>query len=115
MNADSDLLSAYSAFICVPIRLLLQNCAVALRQLDIAGELDAGGIVLALHGGGQGRLGQDAPKIVFGVDDVEAARAALLANGVAVDEVRSAAPGVWVCDGRDLEGNRFSIESHDSS
>lgn len=75
--------------------------------------LDAGGCVLALHGGGQGRIGADTPKIVFGVDDIHAARAALLNNGVDIGEVRSAAPGVWVCDGRDVEGNPFSIESHD--
>ncbi|WP_420643416.1 VOC family protein [Candidatus Leptofilum sp.] len=75
--------------------------------------LDAGGVILALHGGGQGRLGADTPKIVFGVDNIHAARAELVRKGVSVDEVRSAAPGVWVCDGRDPEGNPFSIESHD--
>ncbi len=77
--------------------------------------LDAGGVVLALHGGGQGRLGADTPKIVFGVDDIHVARAELVEKGVNLDEVRSAAPGVWVCDGRDPEGNPFSIESHDQS
>ena len=77
--------------------------------------LDAGGIVLALHGGGQGRLGADAPKIVFGVADIHAARADLLAKGVNIDEVRSAAPSVWVCDGRDPEGNPFSIESREEA
>lgn len=75
--------------------------------------LDAGGVVLALHGGGQGRLGADTPKIVFGVADIHEARAELAAKEVDVDAVRSAAPGVWVCDGRDPEGNPFSIESHD--
>ena len=75
--------------------------------------LDAGGVVLALHGGGQSRLGADTPKIVFGVEDIHAARAELVAKGISIDEVRSAAPGVWVCDGRDPEGNPFSIESHD--
>jgi predicted enzyme related to lactoylglutathione lyase len=75
--------------------------------------LGAGGVVLALHGGGQGRLGADTPKIVFGVDDIHAARKALVAKGVSIDEARSAAPGVRVCDGRDPEGNPFSIESHD--
>jgi predicted enzyme related to lactoylglutathione lyase len=77
--------------------------------------LDAGGVVLALHGGGQGRLGADTPKIVFGVDAIQAARAELVEKGVNLDEVRSAAPGVWVCDGRDPEGNPFSIESHEVS
>lgn len=77
--------------------------------------LDAGGVLLALHGGGQGRLGADTPKIVFGVDDIHASREELVAKGVTLDEVRSAAPGVWVCDGRDPEGNPFSIESHEAS
>ncbi|MCB8975939.1 MAG: VOC family protein [Ardenticatenaceae bacterium] len=75
--------------------------------------LDAGGAVLALHGGGQGRLGADTPKIVFGVADIHAARAELVAKGVSVAEIRAAAPGVWVCDGHDPEGNPFSIESHE--
>lgn len=75
--------------------------------------LDAGGVILALHGGGQGRLGADTPKIVFGVADIHAAQAELLAKGVNISEVRTAAPGVWVCDGHDPEGNPFSIESHE--
>jgi len=75
--------------------------------------LDGGGCVLALHGGGQGRLGPDAPKLVFRVRDVAIARTGLLAQGVEMGEVRSPAPGVTVCDGRDPEGNGFSVESHD--
>lgn len=84
---------------------------------DFTGEywvmLDTGACGLALHGGGQRRQGKDAAKIVFRVEEVQAARAELVAKGVAVGEVRSAAPGVWVCDGRDPEGNPFSIEAHD--
>lgn len=75
--------------------------------------LNTGACVLALHGGGQKRLGADAPKLVFGVDDIHAARAELVKRGVKIDEVRSAAPGVWVCDGVGPEGNKFSIESQD--
>lgn len=77
--------------------------------------LDANGVLLALHGGGQGRLGADTPKIVFKVDDIQAARSELKARGVTIDEIRTPAPGVWVCDGRDPEGNPFSIESHEAS
>ena len=69
--------------------------------------------VLALHGGGQGRIGKDSPKIVFGVDDIKSTRKALIGRGVQLGEVRSAAPGVWVCDGLDPEGNAFSIESRE--
>ena len=68
---------------------------------------------LALHGGGKRRLGVDAPKIVFRVDDILAAREELIHRGVELGEVRSAATGVWVCDGEDPEGNKLSIESHE--
>jgi catechol 2,3-dioxygenase-like lactoylglutathione lyase family enzyme len=75
--------------------------------------LDTGACTLALHGGGKRRFGQDAPKIVFRVDDILAVREELLRLGVVLGEVRSAAPGVWVCDGEDPEGNKLSIESHE--
>jgi catechol 2,3-dioxygenase-like lactoylglutathione lyase family enzyme len=75
--------------------------------------LDTGACTLALHGGGKRRFGADAPKIVFRVDNVLATREELIRRGVAMGEVRSAAPRVWVCDGEDPEGNKLSIESHD--
>ena len=74
-------------------------------------ELDTGSCTLALHAGGQRRLGEDAPKIVFRVSDVPMARQELVRRGVPMGEVRSPAPGVQVSDGADPEGNRFSIES----
>jgi catechol 2,3-dioxygenase-like lactoylglutathione lyase family enzyme len=74
--------------------------------------LATGACTLALHAGGERRLGEDAPKIVFRVADVPAARDELLRRGVPMGEVRSPAPGVQVCDGLDPEGNKFSIESH---
>lgn len=84
---------------------------------DYRGEswvtLETGDCTLALHAGGKGRQGADTPKIVFGVEDIHAARRHLLEQGIEVGEVRSAAPGVWVCDGKDPEGNPFSIEAHD--
>jgi len=76
-------------------------------------ELNTGACSLALHAGGKGRLGVDAPKFVFRVEDILAARQHLLNQQVEMGEIRSAAPGVWVCDGADPEGNKFSIESHD--
>lgn len=76
-------------------------------------ELDTGSCSLALHAGGKGRFGADAPKFVFRVKDILAARQELLNLKVEMGEIRSAAPGVWVCDGADPEGNKFSIESHD--
>ena len=74
-------------------------------------ELDTGSCTLALHAGGQRRLGDDAPKIVFRVSDVPGARQELVRRGVPMGEVRSPAPGVQVSDGVDPEGNKFSIES----
>jgi catechol 2,3-dioxygenase-like lactoylglutathione lyase family enzyme len=72
---------------------------------------DTGISVLALHAGSKGRLGEDSPKFVFRVADIQAARAELLKRGVLMGEVRTPAPGISVCDGKDPEGNAFSIES----
>src|SRR3990172_393441 len=44
--------------------------------------LATGQCTLVLHGGGRRRLGEDAPKIVFRVRDIEAARRELLDQGV---------------------------------
>jgi predicted enzyme related to lactoylglutathione lyase len=76
-------------------------------------ELDTGSCSLALHAGGKRRFGEDAPKFVFRVSDILAARQSLVDQEVEMGEIRSAAPGIWVCDGLDPEGNKFSIESHD--
>jgi len=74
---------------------------------------DTGECALALHGGGEGRLGDDAPKFVFGVSDIESVRSCFTDRGVKLGDVRSPAPGVSVCDGEDPEGNRFSIEERE--
>ena len=78
-------------------------------------EMETGLCTLALHAGGQRRLGDDAPKIVFCVPDVPSARQALVRLGVPMGEIRSPAPGVQVADSADPEGNRFSIESRGSA
>ena len=75
-------------------------------------ELETGSCTLALHGGDTGQGGKEIPKLVFGVEDIEAARAMLLEKGVKASEVRSPAPGVMVVDALDAEGNPFSVESH---
>jgi catechol 2,3-dioxygenase-like lactoylglutathione lyase family enzyme len=71
---------------------------------------DTGSCQLALHGGGERRFGEDAPKFVFMVDDIQAARAELLAKGVAAGDVFSPVPNVSVVNCTDPEGNRFSLE-----
>lgn len=66
---------------------------------------------LALHGGGRGRVGEDAPALVFRVTDIATAGAALSAAGARMAEPFEAAPGVLVAKGRDPEGNAFSLEA----
>ena len=69
-----------------------------------------GSCVLALHGGGEKKLGKDAPKFVFHSSQIEAARQHLQKHGVPVSEIDSPAPGVQVFDAKDPEGNLFSVE-----
>ena len=76
-------------------------------------EMDSGPCSLAPHAGGKRRFGADAPKIIFRVGDILAARQELTDQEVEMGEIRSAAPGVWVSDGIDPEGNKFSIQSHE--
>ena len=73
-------------------------------------QIDTGVCKLALNAGGSGRVGEDAPMIVFGVADIELARTTLLARGVALEEVFDAGGGVKVVQGRDPEGNPISLE-----
>ena len=74
---------------------------------------DVGECTLALHSGGEGGLSLDAPKFVFQVADVVTTRETLLGRGVVLGEVRVPSPGVYVSDGVDPEGNKFSIESRE--
>lgn len=73
-------------------------------------KLATGATSLCLHSGRDGPLGAYAPKIVFAVDDLEATAEHLETNGVTLGEERNPAPGIRVIDGRDPEGNTFSIE-----
>ena len=74
---------------------------------------ESGNCRLALHSGGDGKIGKDSPKIVFRVQDINSARFQLLELGVAASEIRFPAPGILVCDAKDPEGNPFSIEQQD--
>ncbi|MBK6911986.1 MAG: VOC family protein [bacterium] len=73
-------------------------------------ELDTGVCRLCLHSGGKRRVGQDSASIVFRVNDLEVARDELTERGVPMGEPRMVAPNIWICEGEDPEGNRFSIE-----
>jgi predicted enzyme related to lactoylglutathione lyase len=72
--------------------------------------MDTGACKLALNAGGSDDVGDDAPMIVFGVLDIEAARNTLLARGVVLEEIFDAGGGVKVAQGRDPEKNPISIE-----
>jgi CBS domain-containing protein/catechol 2,3-dioxygenase-like lactoylglutathione lyase family enzyme len=71
---------------------------------------DTGGCKLALYSGGEQRLGADTPMIVFGVANIEQARAVLVERGVAAEEIFEAAPGVKVCHVKDPEGHPLALE-----
>jgi len=71
-------------------------------------ELDAGGCTLALHGGAQHPPDQQ-HALVFKVDDLEAARAELLRNGIEVGEIHLLEDGLPVAKGIDPAGHHFSI------
>jgi predicted enzyme related to lactoylglutathione lyase len=80
-------------------------------------EFDAGGVRLALHSlpprlarqleiTNPPRAREEAPlKLVFEVDDLDAARRRLVQHGATMFEPRS----TGVCDGLDPEGNVFSL------
>ncbi len=72
--------------------------------------LDAGATKLALHSGGENRLGEDTPSLVFAVADIQAARQVLVERGIEVGEPFEAAPGVVVCHFHDPEGHPLSLE-----
>ncbi len=75
-------------------------------------EFETGACTLVLHSGGQPRPGADSPKLVFRVLDIRATVAELRGRSVTLGTLRSPAPDVWVSDGTDPEGNKFSIESN---
>lgn len=79
------------------------------------GELETKGFTLALHGAEKApaKLPENSPVVVFSVDDVRAAHAALAAAGVKAGPLRQ----VCAFDGQvgvsseftDLDGNRLSV------
>ncbi|HEY0992277.1 MAG TPA: VOC family protein [Kofleriaceae bacterium] len=79
-------------------------------------RLDAGAVVLALHAIKPGPAQSEPPpervdsyiKLCFHVDDIDGARAALVAAGTRMRDVHHY-DGVAFCDGIDPEGNIFQI------
>ncbi|HMN58837.1 MAG TPA: hypothetical protein PJ988_00650 [Anaerolinea sp.] len=54
---------------------------------------------------------QTRPRLVFKVSDVEQKRVELAAKGVRIGPLYSPKAGLTACDGSDLEGNLFSLQS----
>jgi catechol 2,3-dioxygenase-like lactoylglutathione lyase family enzyme len=74
-------------------------------------EFEAGSCSIALHdGGGALGAGRRQPKIVFYAEDVAQVRAELMARGAKLGAVQDAGEFQF-CDGKDPEGNPYSISS----
>ena len=70
-------------------------------------EFDANGCVIALHNG-TSAVGRRPPKIGFWAPNIAAARDALVKRGVKMSKVM-AGGGLVRCEGKDPDGNPFSI------
>lgn len=77
-------------------------------------RFDTGACQLTLHSGGMGSVGEDPPKIVFAVTNIDSVREQLIAIGVEIGPIRSPALGVHIADFADPEGNRLALESRDT-
>jgi catechol 2,3-dioxygenase-like lactoylglutathione lyase family enzyme len=73
-------------------------------------QFETGECSLCLHAGGRGELGKDAPRFTFEVKDIKAIKIYLEEKGLKVTDIRQAAPGKFVCDFHDPEGNVISAE-----
>jgi predicted enzyme related to lactoylglutathione lyase len=70
-------------------------------------EFDANGCVIALHNG-TSAVGKRPPKLGFWANDIAAAREALVKRGAKMSKLMSGA-GLVRCEGKDPDGNHFSI------
>jgi predicted enzyme related to lactoylglutathione lyase len=73
-------------------------------------EIETGDCTLALHGGAEIKP-DPLHEIVFTVNDVDQARATLLASGISIGETRVLEDGHPTAEGVDPEGHRFAIRS----
>jgi predicted enzyme related to lactoylglutathione lyase len=72
-------------------------------------EFDAGGCGIAIHNG-PSRVGARPPKLSFWAEDIAATRAALIARGAKLGEVKSG-PRLTLCEGKDPDGNPIQLSS----
>jgi catechol 2,3-dioxygenase-like lactoylglutathione lyase family enzyme len=73
-------------------------------------EFETGACSITLHDGGVPSAGRRQPKIVFYAEDVTQVRAELIARGAKLGPVQEACEFQF-CDGKDPEGNPYSISS----
>ncbi|GCE20404.1 CPBP family glutamic-type intramembrane protease [Dictyobacter kobayashii] len=79
-------------------------------------KLYTGTCMLVLHVvRGEEIVGENAPKLVFRVADLRQSRTLLLEQNIEISEIRSPEIGQLICDGKDPEGNIFSLESSDQT
>ena len=74
-------------------------------------RFETGGAYLVLHAGREVPNAGEEPRLSFMTKDLEKTRQRLIEAGVTLGEVRSPAPGVFVVDCRDPEGNAFHLEA----
>ena len=70
-------------------------------------EFDANGCVIALHNG-TSSVGKRPPKIGFWAPDIGAARQELISRGAKMSKLM-AGSGLVRCEGKDPDGNPFSV------
>ncbi|GCE27929.1 hypothetical protein KDA_34130 [Dictyobacter alpinus] len=77
-------------------------------------KLYTGTCMLVLHTvRGEESNSEHAPKLVFRVADLRQSRELLQEQQIEMGEIRSPENGLLICDGKDPEGNIFSLESSD--
>jgi len=98
----------------MPVMVAFYRDVLGLRlQKDEPGwkEFDADRCVIALHNG-TSRVGARPPKIAFWARDIEEARETLIARGARVGKILSGG-GLIRCEGKDPDGNPFSISNRE--
>jgi catechol 2,3-dioxygenase-like lactoylglutathione lyase family enzyme len=73
-------------------------------------EFETGSCSIALHDDGVPAASRRQPKIIFFAEDVAQVRAELMARGAKLGAVQDAGEFQF-CDGKDPEGNPYSISS----
>ncbi|NUL81100.1 MAG: VOC family protein [Armatimonadetes bacterium] len=72
---------------------------------------DTGQCTLCLHKWEQPLNGSFNPELVYKVQDIHAAHAWLQGLGITPNEPHEVAPGIWIVNARDPEGNLISFEA----